>query len=252
MLRRRTPVRNQLARLRGAIAKLTAGIPLGGERVWPGTRNDLFVAHVSVYRFFAGFAAGRRVLDAGCGLGYGSALLLEAGARDVLGIDIDPASIRYASRHFRRPGLRFSKEDLEELCLDAESFDLIVSSNVLEHLHKPQRFFEVARQALGSTGELVIAVPPIVNPRLLEDNQANPHHVSNLTPEGWLALASQAGFVARVYRHGHPRIEDLDFSSHLPSRFRAEEFTFEEVSLSELFSSPTLSATFHFRPAAPE
>ena len=43
--------------------------------------------HVSRYRWAAQIAAGRTVLDAGCGTAYGCALLAEAGAREVVGVD---------------------------------------------------------------------------------------------------------------------------------------------------------------------
>ena len=46
--------------------------------VSPEVTNDLFLAHLAVYDFAARFAPGLRVLDLGCGTGYGSAHLLAA------------------------------------------------------------------------------------------------------------------------------------------------------------------------------
>lgn len=237
----------QWARLRGAIQKLRAGVPLGGERVWPATGNDLFVAHESIYRFFAGFAQDRRILDAGCGLGYGSDLLAAAGAREVLGIDLEAASLRYALRHYQRPNLRFEVQDLEKLALPPDSYDLVVSSNAMEHLHSPERFLQAASHALAPGGEMLIAVPPITNERLRADNEANPHHLSNLTVDEWLQLFEKLGFAVHLYRHGHPQIEELDFSSYLPSRFTAEEFTFEKVLPQAFARTPSLTAAFRLR-----
>ena len=61
-----------------------------GERVVPGQVNDdLWSEHVARYAFARRFSAGKSVLDAGCGTGYGSAELARS-ARDVAGIDSAP------------------------------------------------------------------------------------------------------------------------------------------------------------------
>ena len=50
-----------------------------GERVIPGqVEDDLWAEHVARYAFAARFAAGKRVLDVGCGMGYGTAELAKA------------------------------------------------------------------------------------------------------------------------------------------------------------------------------
>ena len=59
--------------------------------------------HVAaVYAFAAGYVQGQRVLDLGCGTGYGSARLAAAGAASVVGIDSDAKSLAYA-RRFAEP-----------------------------------------------------------------------------------------------------------------------------------------------------
>ena len=52
-----------------------------GERVIPGQVDvDLLNEHLARYAFAARLARGKRVLDAGCGAGYGSAELARIGA----------------------------------------------------------------------------------------------------------------------------------------------------------------------------
>src|SRR5581483_2249703 len=59
-----------------------------GERVVPGqVHDDLWNEHFSRYAWAGRFAAGRRVLDAGCGAGYGR-VELGATAAGVVGIDL--------------------------------------------------------------------------------------------------------------------------------------------------------------------
>ena len=83
-----------------------------GERVIPGQVNDdLWSEHVARYAFARRYADGKRVLDAGCGTGYGSAELAQSAAA-VTGVDISADAIEYASASYPIPGLRF----LESSC----------------------------------------------------------------------------------------------------------------------------------------
>jgi len=76
-----------------------------GERVIPGqVEVDLWNEHVARYVFAARYARGRRVLDAGCGSGYG-AVRLALNASSVWGVDVaeealaDRKSTRLNSSH---------------------------------------------------------------------------------------------------------------------------------------------------------
>src|SRR5215208_5162062 len=78
-----------------------------GERVIPGQVDiDLLNEHMARYAFAARLASGKRVLDAGCGAGYGSAELAHA-AQTVVGIDVAAEAMDFAREHYRLPNLRF-------------------------------------------------------------------------------------------------------------------------------------------------
>ena len=123
-------MRDSIYRLFNGIRKVAAGLRPFSESVWPGVRNDLFVAHESIYAFSAQFAVGEAVLDAGCGTGYGSHLLAQNGARSVLGIDLDKHSIAFAQRRYTVPNLRFSVAELENLAFPKHSFGFVIASNL--------------------------------------------------------------------------------------------------------------------------
>src|SRR2546421_11896747 len=78
-----------------------------GERFLPSCSGEIAYEHWHRYFFARRFVAGRRVLDAACGEGYGSALLSE-GASDVVGVDIDAATVAHARANYPgRGNLRF-------------------------------------------------------------------------------------------------------------------------------------------------
>src|SRR2546421_10761412 len=63
-----------------------------GERFLPSCSGEIAYEHWHRYAFARRFVAGKRVLDAACGEGYGTGLLA-AVAANVIGIDIDIATI---------------------------------------------------------------------------------------------------------------------------------------------------------------
>src|ERR1700685_1646133 len=80
-----------------------------GERVIPGQVDaDLLNEHLARYAFAARLARGKRVLDAGCGAGYGSAELVKS-ALSVVGVDAATEATVYAREHYRLPNLHFEQ-----------------------------------------------------------------------------------------------------------------------------------------------
>src|SRR5437879_9470332 len=84
--------------------------------------------HLAAYRFARTRAAGRSVLDAGCGEGYGAAMLAEV-ARHVVGIDRAEA-VATASARYHDPRLEFRAADLERIGALGERFELVLSFQV--------------------------------------------------------------------------------------------------------------------------
>lgn len=232
-------------RLWNAVRKLAAGLPLGGEAVWPGLENDLFVAHRSIYEFVAQIAPGRRVLDAACGTGYGSHLLARVGARSVLGIDRDPRRLRFAARRYELPGLAFREADCERLELPEGAFDLVVSSNTLEHLERPERFLRSIATALTAAGELIVAVPPVLSKADLDVHGTNRDHLSNLSVRAWAELFEREGWRYRFLSHRCAR--PLDFHSFLPSSVAPGDFDFVEEDLEGAYRTAPITAVFRLR-----
>jgi ubiquinone/menaquinone biosynthesis C-methylase UbiE len=130
-----------------------------GERVIPGEVNaDLWSEHVARYAFVRRYAQDKRVLDAGCGTGYGSAELAQSAAA-VTGLDIAAEAIEYARANYPLPGLRFLESSCTAVPFPAESFDLVVAFEVIEHLANYRAFIDEAARVLTRDGLFIVSSP---------------------------------------------------------------------------------------------
>lgn len=174
-----------------------------GERLPGGAAADYAVdleRHLAAYRWAAGRAAGRRVLDAGCGEGYGAALLAES-ARAVVGID-RPEPVAVARARHRAPNLEFRVADLERLGELGERFELVVSFQVIEHLPDPVGFLRGLRECTAPGGEILVTTPN----RLMSVSE-NPYHLREWTAPELAELARTVLPEARVLGiHGSERV----------------------------------------------
>jgi 2-polyprenyl-3-methyl-5-hydroxy-6-metoxy-1,4-benzoquinol methylase len=163
--------------------RLVHGYHHSGERVCPDFPDENFLNHVRVYEFAGQFASGRRVLDVGCGTGYGTAFFLKCGAASAQGIDLSTEAISYARRRFGRSGARFEVMDAQAMDLENESFDMVYSSENLEHLPNPDACIKEIRRTLKTGGILILGTP---NAEMDVDEKGtvdNPYHVKEFTFE---------------------------------------------------------------------
>ena len=130
-----------------------------GERVIPGQVNDdLWSEHVARYAFARRYAQGKRVLDAGCGTGYGSAELAQSAAA-VIGVDIAADAIEYACANYPLPGLRFVESSCTAVPFPPESFDVVVAFEVIEHLTDHRAFLDESARVLAHEGLFIVSSP---------------------------------------------------------------------------------------------
>jgi SAM-dependent methyltransferase len=130
-----------------------------GERVIPGKVDiDLLNEHVARYAFAARLAKGRRVLDAGCGSGYGAAKLAQE-AREILAIDVSQEAVDEARQQYPAANLRFECADCLDIPAADGSFDLVVAFEIIEHLSDWRRFLQQVRRILAPDGQFVVSTP---------------------------------------------------------------------------------------------
>jgi len=83
----------------------------------------------------------RRVLDFGCGEGYLWSRLSDLGPLpEVVGLDLRTDAV--ATARARLPGSTWLDQDLFDFDSEGQTFDLVMASQVLEHLYEPGRFLD--------------------------------------------------------------------------------------------------------------
>lgn len=114
--------------------------------------------HQLRYRWASTIAAGQEVLDAGCGAGWGTALLAAAGAQRTVGIDSSEEALADARRRTGETA-ELIRGDLCELPFDDASFDLVVCFDEVGRIADPDVALEELRRVLRPNGVLLISVP---------------------------------------------------------------------------------------------
>ncbi len=130
-----------------------------GERVVPGqTDPDLLNEHLARYAFAEALVRSKRVLDAGCGVGYGSARLAKE-ASQVFAIDNAQEALRIGRRDHAHPRVQFLQADCGRLPFASASLDVVVAFEVIEHLEDWPSLLEEARRVLAPSGQLLVSTP---------------------------------------------------------------------------------------------
>jgi SAM-dependent methyltransferase len=175
------------SRLPGPGGRLVAAL----AALYPGLREhlDLLVRYTAASR-----KGGGRLLDVGCGDGQSLEILADLGW-SVSGVEVDPSAVAVA----RARGLDVRQGTLADAAFAEDSFDLVTSSHVIEHVHDPADFLRQSLRVLRPGGGLV-TVTPNAHAMLLEKHGASwlaldpPRHLLLFTASSLETLARAVGF----------------------------------------------------------
>ena len=145
------------------------------ERIVPDeTAPGILALHLKRYEFAAAWCEGRDVLDAGCGVGYGTAYLAET-ARRAVGVDLSEEAIAYARERYGAENVEFEAMDLAALNLPDASFDVVCSFETIEHVPDRERVLAEFARVLRDDGTLLVSTPQAAR---TTERPENPfHHV---------------------------------------------------------------------------
>lgn len=133
-----------------------------GERFVPTLIEKYIVAeHLQRYHAVLDLVRGKKVLDAACGTGYGTALMASVAA-EATGVDISAEAVQYAKRRYASCGnAHYLEASVDALPFPDHSFDVIVSFETIEHVPEEvqNRFLREIKRCLKEDGLLVMSSP---------------------------------------------------------------------------------------------
>lgn len=175
-----------------------SALVLTGERTLPGVPDESywFARHEVAYRRLAPFTTGARVLEAGCGEGYGAALLHAEGARTLLALDADPQVSAHV--RVRYPHLGCVRGDLQQLPLRDGAVDVVTTLQTIEHLTDQERFLAECARVLRPSGTLILTTPNRLTFSPGRAAPLNPFHTRELSVDELLELLAPHFDVTRV------------------------------------------------------
>lgn len=178
-----------------------------GERVVPGkVEPDLFNEHLSRYLFARPLVEGRCALDAGCGTGYGTAVLAQM-ARKVLALDVSAEAVAFARTSYPARNVDFLVADCRQIPLSSQTIDTAVCFEVIEHIAEQEALLKEICRVLRPDGLLAISTPNRIY-YTEERKEVNPFHVREFNFEEFLTLLKR--FFAHV---------EVAFQNHVSSLY---------------------------------
>jgi 2-polyprenyl-3-methyl-5-hydroxy-6-metoxy-1,4-benzoquinol methylase len=130
------------------------------------------------------FRPASRVLEIGCGLGLVGGRLKSLGA-EVWAVEPDPDQAAYARQHY---GLEVVPLHFEDVSFQAQQFDLILASHVIEHFPDPLAFLRQLRSYAHPDAWLFLETPNVMAPKVSYRRMFSPAHNFYFAPQnlGWL------------------------------------------------------------------
>ena len=155
----------------------------GPSHWWTRSRRDILL------RMARAYPQSTRILDIGCGGGELLRDLRHAGVQHVTGIDISEESISFCRNQNISEVYRM---DAAKLNFPDASFDLVIASDILEHMKDDEAVLREWRRVLADKGVLILFVPAFMF--LWSKHDEVNHHYRRYTKKVLLGKFSAAGF----------------------------------------------------------
>ncbi|RJP70725.1 MAG: class I SAM-dependent methyltransferase [Candidatus Abyssobacteria bacterium SURF_17] len=122
------------------------------------------------------YAAGRRLLEVGCGEGLGT-FLLATRAASVTALDYSRVALEVARKRCESVSVQFLLMEVPPIGFPDSTFEVVVCFQMLEHLAEPNKLIDEIHRVLCKDG---IALLATVNKDEIITN--NPYHLSEYSP----------------------------------------------------------------------
>jgi len=131
-----------------------------GEIISPETPgiNPLFQRHLAAYDFCIPYIKDKRVLEVGFGEGYGVGRLSE-NCSSYDAVDVTDEWIESAKRKYGRENVTFRLYDGKVLPYEDQSFDVVISMQVIEHIKDYKNYLLEIKRVLRPSGLAILGTP---------------------------------------------------------------------------------------------
>lgn len=150
----------------------------------------LYDEHIIRYELVKPLVSNKIVLDIASGSGYGSDLLAQAGAKKVIGIDIDEKAITEAQKRYGSNQIEFKVgttiDGAEKLDIADNSIEVIACFETIEHIKNYKSFLQELARVLTAEGVAFISTP---NRDVF--GQKNPFHIKEFTKKEFIEELQQ-------------------------------------------------------------
>ena len=171
-----------------------------GERQVADSPEGIRKDHLGRYYFATQFVTKNdKVLDAACGIGYGSFLINQKTGAKVTGIDISQETVDYANATYRsNEDIKFFASDILKLDLPLESFDVVTSFETIEHVAQDKEILQKFHGLLKSHGILICSTPN--EEKMPFDPIKHKFHIKHFTPTELKKLLNECNFeIVEIY-----------------------------------------------------
>lgn len=181
-----------------------------GERQLGKKIEDIREDHLARYNWVSNkLAFDNVVLDAGCGVGYGSSILANK-VKKVCSVEVDSDVVSFAKENWSKENIEFLEGDLYYPPFSSNAiFDTVVAFEVIEHLISPELFLTKIKKNLKIDSKVYLSVP---NENVVSFSiERNPFHIKHYTPEAIEKILQDCGYkVVELFSQENEAIKSDD------------------------------------------
>lgn len=189
-----------------------------------GTRKyeylDIGVStHINRYLWALLSVNQKNVLDVACGCGYGTSLLAEKAA-SVIGVDLDPVTIKYANKYFNAPNIKYLCSNLVNF--DTKNkFDVITSFETIEHIKEEKAYLNKIKELLREDGIFIVSTPVAPNNG---QSKINKWHINEFTETRFTEVLEEHFSSVRIFAQDIYNYGSIVFREAIPGNLEPYRF----------------------------
>ena len=160
--------------------------------------------HVKRYRFSNKYVKDKKVLEVGCGYGFGSIFL--KGYYEYVGVDVDHEAIEWAKKNIN-VGTFFTMDKFQKTH-NEESFDVVIAFEVIEHVKDPVEFLTMVKAHCKKHATIIISTPNGYYSKHDNAKFRSKYHIDEYNISELKSILNKAGLEGTYFREH--RIDHLD------------------------------------------